>query len=171
MWSLYGEVLENDNSFLVENKISKEEIMALAESDYLPDKDWYHRAWYYANLDKNKIPAAQDKMKNALKENMDAIREEFYKSLDHVNKNLDNNLPAVPVVCGEGVTYSGGYNLVWEETSEEYWTIVKEVMLAYREAGLWGTVIRTCCGPEDPVWNMCPEKLLEMNNTFLIGKE
>ncbi|MBO7341368.1 MAG: hypothetical protein J6U87_01670, partial [Clostridia bacterium] len=70
-------------------------------------------------------------------------------------------------VCGEGVAYSGGYDLVWEEKSEDYWTIIKEMMEGYRELGLWGTIVRTCCGPEDPVWHMCPDKLLQMNKIFL----
>ena len=38
---------------------------------------------------------------------------------------------------------------------------------AYRDAGLWGTIVRTCSGPEDPSRNLCPEKLLRMNKIFL----
>ena len=106
-------------------------------------------------------------MKQYLKDNIDSIRKRFNDSIEHLMQNLDNNLPSVPVVCGEGVSYCGGYNLIWEETSEEYWTLIREMMQTHREVGLWGTVIRTCCGPEDPVWNLCPEKLLEMNKIFL----
>ena len=166
---LYRNLLEKDLS-LVKEKVTMGELRALADSDYLPAADWYHLSWFYINLDPDKIPEAEKMMTDALKMRMEEFRERFRASLDALKNNLDNNLPPVPVVCGEGVTYSGGYNLVWEEKSEEYWTLIKEVMEAYREMGLWGTVIRTCSGPEDPVWHMCPDKLLEMNKIFL-GEE
>lgn len=73
----------------------------------------------------------------------------------------------MPVVFGKGVTYSGGYKLLWEEKSEKYWIPVREMLEAYRGAGLWGTVVRTCSGPEDSVWHLYPEKFLEMNCFFL----
>lgn len=170
MWAtLYCRVLENDNSFLVDNPVSKEEIKALADSDYLPDEGWYHRIWYYTNLDPEKIPQAAEKLTTYLKLHIDEIRNVFRDGVEYLKDRLYNYIPDVPVVCGEGVTYSGGYDLVWEEYSEEYWILVKEMMETYREMGLWGTVVRTCCGPEDPVWKLCPEKLLEMNRTFLEG--
>ena len=84
-----------------------------------------------------------------------------------VKENMKETLPQVPVVCGEGVSYNGSYALLWEETSEVFWRLMADVMRDYREIGLWGTVIRTCCGPEDPVWTLCPEKLLELNRIFL----
>ena len=48
--------------------------------------------------------------------------------------------------------------------------LVGEMLKTYREMGLWGSVVRTCCGPEDPCWTLCPERLLKMNRIFL-GEE
>lgn len=170
LWApLYGNMLEKDHSY-VKEKVTMEELRAAADSEYLPGEGWYRRAWFYANLDPEKIPEAEKKMTDTLHEYMEDFRERFRGSLAILKNNLDHELPPVPVVCGEGVAYSGGYNLVWEEKSEDYWTIIREMMEGYREMGLWGTIVRTCCGPEDPVWNMCPEKLLEMNKIFL-GEE
>lgn len=171
MWGqLYCNVLENDDSFLIENKISKEELMALADSDYLPDKDWYHRIWYYANLDPAKTAQAAAKISGYLDTHMDEFRDRFRWGMSQVQARIDANLPQVPIVCGEGVTYSGGYALIWEEYSDSYWTLVGEMLKTYREMGLWGSVVRTCCGPEDPCWTLCPERLLKMNRIFL-GEE
>lgn len=170
LWSVYGNAVEDDLSVIKEDPVSVEEIKAVSDCDYPPTDDWYQRAWFYHNLDENKIPMVQDRAKRYLKEHKDEVMERFYSSVDHVKENLDQNLPKVPVVCGEGVSYCGGYQLTWEETSEDYWQIMREVMAVYRDLGLWGTVVRTCCGPEDPVWRLCPEKLLEMNRIFL-GEE
>lgn len=167
LWSVYPNALENDLSLLKEQKISVEEIQAVADCKYPPTADWYQRAWFYNNLDPEKIPFAQQKMKDYLRDHIEDIRSRFKESMDHLKENMSKHLPDVPVVCGEGVSYNGSYHLIWEETSEEYWKLLEEMMISYREAGLWGSVVRTCCGPEDPVWDLCPEKLLEMNRIFL----
>ena len=73
----------------------------------------------------------------------------------------------MPLVCGEGVSYICSKKILWEENSEEYWRFVKEGLDLYKKAGVWGTVIRTCCGPEDPCWELCADKLLELNRFFL----
>lgn len=167
MWDQVYLQLENDDSFLVENKVSKEELKALADGKYVPSNRWYHMGWYYTNLDPEKIPQAVEKTINYLKEHVDTLREKFRNGMANLQRILDEALPQVPIVSGEGVTYSGGYDLVWEEHSDAYWMLVKEMLETYREMGLWGSVVRTCCGPEDPCWTVCPEKLLEMNRTFL----
>jgi hypothetical protein len=168
LWAnLYGNYLEKETAFLKSDAVSAEEIKSLSECDYPPPDGWYNRAWYYTNLDPRKISAAEQMMTEYLREHIEDFREKFRFSVEHLKNNLDNNLPAVPTVCGEGVTYSGGYKLLWEEKSEEYWTLVREMLKAYRELGLWGSVVRTCAGPEDPVWNLYPERLLEMNRIFL----
>ena len=56
--------------------------------------------------------------------------------------------------------------LLWEEHSELFWTLVNEVVEKYKNEGLWGTVVRTCLGPEDPSWYSIPDKILKVNNTF-----
>ena len=142
-------------------------ILLLPDCEFPPPDGWYRRVWYYTNLDSEKIPMAELKMAEYLKEHVEEFREKFSFSLDHLKGNMENAFSGIPVVCGEGVTYSGGQKLLWEEKSEEYWTLVAEMMRAYRDAGLWGTIVRTCSGPEDPSWNLCPEMLLRMNKIFL----
>jgi len=44
---------------------------------------------------------------------------------------------------------------------------VKYGLDLYKKAGVWGAVIRTCCGPEDPCWTLCKDKLTELNRFFL----
>lgn len=165
VWQWVYSQLENDNSFISE-KITKEEIKALCDK-YWPGEGWCQRCWYYTNLDPEKLQQASEKLTNYLKEHVDEARERFRAGVANVQKLLDENYPNVPVVMGEGVSYSGGTALIWEEYSDEYWMLIKEMFQTYREIGLWGSVVRTCCGPEDPCWTLCPEKLLEMNRTFL----
>jgi hypothetical protein len=68
---------------------------------------------------------------------------------------------------GEGVSYICSKKILWEENSEEYWKFIKEGLKIFKENNVWGTVIRTCCGPEDPSWDMCADKDLELNKFFL----
>ena len=82
-----------------------------------------------------------------------------------MTRSVQNKL-GIPTVCGEGVSYIGHKELVWEEHSEIYWRLMEETILKYKEFGLWGTVIRTCCGPEDPCWNLCADKLRYLNDLF-----
>lgn len=164
MWGkLYHHLLEREFSLLVEKPVSKVEIRVLADSDYFPDDDWYHRILYYTNLDPAKLPQAAEKITTYLREHIDEFRANFRNGMAKLENYLNNHLPQVSVICGEGVTYSSGNELVWEE----YWQMVREMMKAYRDLGLQGTVVRTCCGPEVPCWTLCPDKLLEMNNLFL----
>jgi len=167
LWSVYSSAVENDLSLLKKEQVTIEEIKAVADNAYIPTDDWYRRVWFYNNLNKKKIPDVQKKARDYLKMHEDNIRARFATSLERVKENLAENMPQVPVVCGEGVSYNGSYDLLWEETSQQYWCLLADVMKDYREAGLWGTVVRTCCGPEDPVWTLCPEKLLELNRIFL----
>jgi hypothetical protein len=44
--------------------------------------------------------------------------------------------------------------------------VVEHAARAYREHGLWGSVARTCCGPEDPSWHEFPERLKRVNDVF-----
>ena len=92
--SAYGTELENDLSLLKEDKISMETIKSVAECKYPPTDDWYHRVWFYNNLDPENIPYAEQKMKNYLKEHLEEIRQKvtikkwFY---GHYHKNRNVN--------------------------------------------------------------------------------
>ncbi len=166
LWGAYG-VAEGDSYFTHPATPTHEETARALAQKYGITPDWIERARFYGNLDPQKLPRLHAKMTAHLTENKAQYLADFDRKLTVIQKLLNEDLPQVPVICGEGVSYCGGYDLVWEERSDTYWEIIAYMMEAYRKAGLWGTVVRTCCGPEDPVWNLCPDKLLEMNRIFL----
>ena len=65
---------------------------------------------------------------------------------------IQKDYPDVPIVSDEGVSYIGSKKLLWEEHSEVYWDLVEAVIRKYREAGLWETVVRTCCESTKLFW-------------------
>ena len=67
-----------------------------------PPDGWYRRVWYYTNLAPEKIPMAELKMTEYLKEHVEEFREKFRFSLDHLKGNMENAFSGIPVVCGEG---------------------------------------------------------------------
>lgn len=125
---------------------------------------WYKWVTQYNNLKKECV----EDFEKALAEKFAKEKETF---ADKARRELKFALSAaegkIPIVFGEGVTYICSKDLQWEEKSEEYWDFVKQRIGEYKAAGLWGTVIRTCCAPEDPCWYLCRDKLLEINNFFL----
>ena len=125
------------------------------------------RDGFYSGLDPMKLGAAEKWFDNRFAETRGRYYGELERSLRQVGELSKKHFPGVPIVCGEGVTYCGAKALLWEERSEPYWALVEHMIRRYRECGLWGTVIRTCCGPEDPVWRMCPDKLRRLNRLFL----
>lgn len=127
---------------------------------------WYARIAVYYNLDRTKFPEIESLLEKTLQENYFTYLEEINKKLDKVSK-FREAFPDIPIVCGEGVSYIGSKHLLWEEKSETYWHLVEQAILKYKKFGLWGTVIRTCCGPEDPCWTMCPNRLRQINELFL----
>lgn len=58
-----------------------------------------------------------------------------------------------------------------EKKSEKFWEILKITILKYKKIGLWGTLIKTCCGSEDPSWWMCKDKIRELNELLRTDKE
>ena len=131
--------------------------------------DWYTRIRYCHDLDPKKIPALERHLEDRLNGNWDG----FVRTLEnriYWYRRIMEDWPEVPVMCGEGVTYCSSKYVLWEEKSERFWEMVRLAMDRYRETGLWGTVIKTCCGPEDPSWDLCRDRLLELNTRFLQGK-
>ena len=45
--------------------------------------------------------------------------------------------------------------------------MIRITILKYKETGLWGTLLKTCCGPEDPSWELCKDRIRELNELFL----
>ena len=170
MWSAYNEFHEEPDRWLRKERISREDVI---HSSNYPEKlpaDWIDRVWFYGNLDTQKIPEAEQFLTENFLRNIEKHRDKLQRNMDLIRAHSENLFPDSLIVCGEGVSYIGSDELLFEEKCAEYWELLKEAALIYRAHGLWGAVVRTCCGPEDPVWNMCPEKLLEINDTFRYGK-
>lgn len=172
LWGVYGGTLENgeparDDFFLGQHTYeemvnSREGLLPLPPSS----AGWYDRMAKCNDLDLTKIPELEEHLTARLAEH----RDQFLERLDAFCKGYKKvmaRFPGIPLVCGEGVTYCSVKELLWEEKSDEYWEIVKIAMMKYKELGLWGTVVKTCCGPEDPCWELCKDRLRELNEMFL----
>ena len=163
-WNIYRSTVERMPEFstgaVTEDKVRQSRAGRRAAAD-----DWYTRTMVYNNLDTSRLPEIEKLLENILQKEYDQYLDRLNEKLS-MAANIRENYPDIPMVCGEGVSYIGHKELVWEEHSEIYWRLMEETILKYKEFGLWGTVIRTCCGPEDPCWNMCADKLLYLNDLF-----
>ncbi len=167
MWSVYSDLLEGENpdpQYYLGQTTCADVTAAYTHVNYSPD--WNHRVRNAYDLDPAMIPAMEQALENKLAEKWD-----FYMGIldDAVGcyRGIMKAFPGIPVICGEGVSYCGSKALHWEEKSPLYWGMVTAAMQKYKQAGLWGTVVKTCCGPEDPCWHLCKDKLLQANLAFL----
>ena len=172
MWGVYGGTVEEGepirSDFLL-NKYTDKDIMA-ERNGLVPlaptVAPWYSRIRRCVDLDESKLDELKEHLSKRIKEN----REEYINRLDNFCdgfKKIMEKFPDVPVISGEGVTYCSNKKLTWEEENEDYWEIIKIMMQKYKDMGLWGTIIKTCCGPEDPSWHLCKDKIKELNESFL----
>ena len=167
MWSIYSSVEEISSDCFTDG-VTLEEVAAARpfRRDEIFESDWYGRILRYSGLRKNMLSTLEMRLEENLTVNYEKYRNKAYtfmKTLDRFREDF----PTIPVVCGEGVTYVPSKELLWEEHSEKYWELVEDVVMRYREKGMWGPVVRTCLGPEDPAWNSIPDKILRINRAFL----
>ena len=167
MWSVYHRAVESDNTLLRSDPIPMSDIKASTNEGFPAADDWYQRVWFYNNISPDKYAQANAQAKKYLCDNEGALLDKLRETVEHVKGNALGVFDGLPIVSGEGVSYCGSYKMDFEENTEAYWRIVAEMLRLYRELGLWGSVVRTCCGPEDPVWHSHPERILEMNRIFL----
>ena len=172
LWGVYGGTLEvgdpqRDDFFL---NLCTPEDLAAARGDLLQlsptCSPWYRRAAYCNNLDVSKLPELEDYLNKRLAEHRDEYLAQLNAFCEGFQKIM-KRFPGIPIVCGEGVTYCSSQKLLWEEKSDAYWDILKITVQKYKEIGLWGTLLKTCCGPEDPSWELCKDRILELNTLFL----
>lgn len=164
LWGVYN-ALERNPVFFT-GGVTADDVAATRAGRRPATPDWYERATIYSNFDRAQLPQIEAAIENHLRVHTDYYRKEVGESLANVEK-LAAAFPGVPIICGEGVSYIGAKDLCWEEKSEAYWQMVEEVNRRFKAFGLWGTVVRTCCGPEDPAWYTVPDKLLRVNRAFL----
>ena len=166
MWAAYSE-FERNLDFLVENSGTEEAILNDVNYPELFPNDWKRRIWFYKHIDPQKIKEADDFLAKCFIRDRNKHKEKLGINSDIAEAVINGYYNGCLAVCGEGVSYCGSYSLRWEENCPEYWELLKEMALRYRKMGLWGSVVRTCCGPEDPSWYTHPEKYIEINNIFL----
>ena len=163
LWSAYNETVAEHPEWF-RNVITPEMVAEKRKGRLPAAQGWYDRVAKYNDLDMAYLGAFETALEEKFLEKQKKYRENREKKL---RKALEYAQGRMPVVCGEGVSYIAAKDLQWEEKSESYWQFVKEGLALYKEAGLWGTVIRTCCGLEDPCWYAYAHKLLELNKFFL----
>lgn len=172
LWGIYGGTLEMGEPVMDEyfqGKVSREDVIASRDLLMrLPKSSagWYDRIAKCNDLDVSRIPDLEAYLSERLEQNWDSYIQRLDSFCDGYRRVMDK-FPGIPIVCGEGVTYCSSPLLHWEEKSERYWEMVEIAMRTYKKLGLWGTLIKTCCGPEDPSWVMCKDKLKALNEMFL----
>ena len=172
LWGIYGGTLEKgeplrDDFFLgrytsEDMKASREDLLPLTETC----SPWYDRMARCNDFNTEKIP----ELEAYLEKRLDERRGEYLEKMNAFCAGYQKIMvayPNAPVVCGEGISYCSSIPLLFEEHSDAFWEIVKTAMMKYKEIGLWGTVVKTCCGPEDPCWTLCKDRLKELNDLFL----
>ena len=172
LWGVYGDTLESGEpkkSEFFKGEITGEDVArsragrcSLSETC----SPWYTRVAVCNDFDTGTAAALEEHLEKRL----GTKRNEFLERLEFFCKGYERvleNHPGLPLICGEGVTYCSSQKVLWEEHSDAYWDMIRCAMNRYKEIGLWGTVIKTCCGPEDPCWYLCREKLRELNEAFL----
>lgn len=165
MWGIYDEVLDEHKEFF-KGEVCEEDVRKTREGLRAAADDWYQRVARYSDLDASKLGELEKYLEEKLNEKFDEYLEKVDTNLENVRKQTAQ-YENLPIVCGEGVSYIGSKQLIWEEKSDKYWELVEKSMLKQKAFGLWGTVIRTCMGPEDPCWNMRKDKIKYLNELFL----
>ena len=162
MWNLYNEVMDEHPEWQ-KGQYTADDVAFERKGRYPMSQDWYKRVAEYNNLDDNDMSMIEQAIEDRFARDYDKYRNEMIKKLNRAIENAKG----VPIIFAEGVSYVASKKLLWEEKSNSYWKLIDEMMDAYKNAGLWGTIIRCNCGMEDPSWNVCPEKLIKANKRFL----
>ena len=168
VWDIYSEFQQEGvaDPYMIERPLTTEEALATREGKYPSHEDWYERARFYPSLDDKKLPEACRWFEKRFEETYDHWCENMDKGLLNIEKLRRELFPDKPVVMGEGVTYIGRVGLNWEENDPLFIKLLERQQLKHKELGLWGTVVRTCCGPEDNIWTEHPDLLLHLNKMF-----
>ncbi|MDD5729087.1 MAG: hypothetical protein PHV59_11040, partial [Victivallales bacterium] len=153
--------------YLLQPPVSLNTIRAGRNGKLSLAEGWYRRIWLYRNLDPDKIPELDRMLADQFERNWKHYEEKLEASLEQIQKLHRELCPGAPLICGEGFTFCGSNLLHWEESSEAVWKLMALMLKRYRETGIQGTVIRTCCGPEDPSWNLRAAEITALNRQFL----
>lgn len=162
LWGVYWRVY-NQHPEWFKGKVTPADVAKAREGLLPASNDWYIRIAQHNDIDYSYIDEIEKAFEAYFVENREFFVEEMMKHLNGALAECGGR----PLICGEGVSYICSKLLLWEEHSESYWGLVRQMLETFKKAGLWGSVIRTCSGPEDPSWTLCADKLLELNTFFL----
>lgn len=179
MWGVYGvfqkgfvqrsfedaEYPEEAKPFLGE-KVSMADVVEACRGNLRTRWEWLRRHALYAAIDPEKVPEMEKFLENALVEQRAEITERFDDRLKKTIEFKEKNFPNIKMVMGEGVTYCASNIMLFEEHSRTYWEMIFEQAEKLKKAGLWGAVVRTTSGPEDPSWNLNVEDYQKANAIF-----
>lgn len=163
LMGIYSSVL-NEHPEWAMNKITADDVRKTREGRRPINDSWYDRVARYNDLNMTYLKDFEEALAKKFRENRDDF---VNKARAHMKASFELAGKNRPVVLGEGVSYICCKELLWEEKSEDYWNFVKQMAGEYKDAGMWGMVVRTCCAPEDPSWYMCADKYLQINSMFL----
>ncbi len=167
LWSIYSGMLEgaNPDRKYYRGEVTHDDVAnAYTHANYSPD--WIDRTRNCHDVNPVMVSEMEWDLEKKLLERWDDYMTALDRSVEGY-RQIMASFPGIPVMCGEGVSYCSSKIVLWEEKSPLFWKMVETAMRKYKEAGLWGTVVKTCCGPEDPCWHLCKDKLKEMNEMFL----
>ncbi len=168
MWNLYSEMQkEIANEIIVENPISVDDVKKARGSSRGVNEDWYHRVCFYKNLDEKKMPYAEKWLEERFARNREEYIEKLEEGIVKLKEVANKYGTNVPIVCGEGVIYMGSSKIQWEEGSDAFWETLEYMARRYRDEGIWGSVVKTCCGPDFSNWENCKERILRVNKIFI----
>ena len=162
MWGIYDTVYKAHPEYFG-GGITASDVAASREGRIPAVDSWNEMIAKHYDLKKSVFPELYEELERTLAENFDSYASKMEQNLNTALSFAGER----PVICGEGVSYICSKELLWEENSPLYFGLVKLMLKKYKEAGVWGTVLRTCCAPDDPSWKLIPEKILELNRYFL----
>lgn len=162
LWNAYNWTIPEHPEWRL-GKVTEADVVAVRDGRLPAAPDWYEREALYNDIDYKRVDEIEAAIEKTVTENYSVFTEKLDTALEWALENANG----LPLVCGEGVSYIAAKAIMWEEKSDTYWSLVKYGIQKFKEAGMWGTVIRTCMGPEDPAWDMCKDKILEINRYFL----
>ena len=155
-------------SYLLPEKqrVRVSDVIAERRGNTRTGRDWNSRVSLYASLD----PARLNALEKRLDDELAAHCSEYFSKLQRTVRQAlfirDQYLPAARLVMGEGVAYCCAQNLLFEEHCDTYWELLAEQARLLRDSGLWGAVVRTTSGPEDPSWTLREDDYRRLNALF-----
>lgn len=162
MWGMYDRVYPAHPEWQ-KGGVTIEDVAKERDGRRPATPDWYDRVARSYNFSKEDLPEIENTLEQYLLEHYDEFKEDMLIYLDAAVKNANG----LPLLCGEGVTYVASKEMLWEEKSDTFWKMIDEMIDAYKKAGVWGTILKTCLGIEDPSWYECPERIKRANERFL----